>query len=110
MATFRTLDELLAELPADRRVAIEAKAGKMIEEEMTLQQLRKARATSQVALAERLGVQQTAVSKLERRADMYVRSLRKHVKALGGELVLQVRFPDRDPVVISQFGEGREGE
>jgi hypothetical protein len=37
-------------------------------------------------LSKSLGVNQAAVSKLERRADMYVSTLQSFVKAMGGEL------------------------
>ena len=49
-----------------------------------------------------LGVNQAAVSKLERRADMYVSTLQDFVKALGGELKISTRFPEGS-VEISQF-------
>jgi hypothetical protein len=42
------------------------------------------------------------VSKLERRADMYVSALRTYVEALGGELEIVARFPD-GAVRITQF-------
>jgi hypothetical protein len=41
-------------------------------------------------------VEQAAISKLERREDMYVSTLREYVKALGGELKLVASFPDGD--------------
>ena len=41
-------------------------------------------------------VEQAAVSKLERRDDMYVSTLREYVKALGGELRLVASFPDAE--------------
>jgi hypothetical protein len=64
---------------------------------------------TQDALARRLGSQQALVSKLERRADMYVSSLRTYVEALGGELEIVARFPD-GAVRITQFEEiGRDG-
>ena len=37
---------------------------------------------------------QAAVSKLERRADMYVSTLQSFVKAMGGELKITARFPE----------------
>lgn len=70
--------------------------------------LRELRATvarvTQAALAERMGVQQAAVSKLERRGDTSVSSLRRLVEGLGGELELVARFPD-EAVIITQFDE-----
>lgn len=59
---------------------------------------------TQETLAERLGIQQAAVSKLERRTDTTVGTLQRIVRALGGELELVARFPD-ESVVISQFDE-----
>lgn len=64
--------------------------------EMQLQELRKARQITQVEVAQAMSVEQAAVSKLERREDMYVSTLRDYVKALGGELKLVASFPDVD--------------
>lgn len=64
--------------------------------EMQLQELRKARQATQAEVAKALCVEQAAVSKLERREDMYVSTLREYVKALGGELKLVASFPDVD--------------
>ena len=64
--------------------------------EMQLQELRKSRNVTQVDLAKVMKVEQAAVSKLERREDMYVSTLRDYVKALGGELKLVASFPDAE--------------
>jgi DNA-binding XRE family transcriptional regulator len=71
--------------------------------EMPLDELREARAMTQVHLAKILGVNQAAVSKLERRTDMYVSTLQDFVRAMGGELKITARFPE-GTVEISQFG------
>lgn len=63
---------------------------------MQLQELRKSRQITQVEVARSMSVEQAAVSKLERRDDMYVSTLREYVKALGGELKLVASFPDGD--------------
>src|SRR6202140_1084174 len=70
---------------------------------MALDELRQARAMTQVHLAKILGVNQAAVSKLERRTDMYVSTLQDFVNALGGELKITARFPE-GTVEINQFG------
>jgi DNA-binding XRE family transcriptional regulator len=70
--------------------------------EMPMDKLREAREMTQVHLAKILGVNQAAVSKLERRADMYVSTLQRFVKAMGGELKITARFPE-GTVEISQF-------
>ncbi len=69
---------------------------------MALDELREAREMTQVHLAKILGVNQAAVSKLERRADMYVSTLQSFVKAMGGELKITARFPE-GTVEINQF-------
>jgi hypothetical protein len=62
--------------------------------EMPLHELRRARGLSQKALAALLHVEQPAIAKLERRADMYISTLRTHIEAMGGELEIIARFPD----------------
>lgn len=64
--------------------------------EMQLQELRKARNVTQVEVAKAMSVEQAAISKLERRDDMYVSTLRGYIKALGGELKLVASFPDAE--------------
>lgn len=100
-----TLESVLASLPEEQQVAIAEQTRKLIAEEMTLRQLRKARERSQQTVGEILNINQTAVSKIERRADMYVSTLRSYIEAMGGELDIIARFPDRPPVRISQFEE-----
>lgn len=73
--------------------------------EMALAELRRARRVTQEEIADVLGNRQAAVSKVERRADMYVSTLRRYVQALGGELEIIAHFPEGD-VRISQFEEG----
>lgn len=60
----------------------------------SLQALRRMRGVSQQAVGERMGIQQSDVSKLERRQDVRVGTARAYVRALGGELALLARFPD----------------
>lgn len=70
--------------------------------ELPLAELRRARGLSQKALAEVLHVDQASVSKLERRADMYISTLRTHIEAMGGELKIIARFPEGE-VKITNF-------
>ncbi len=76
--------------------------------EMQLQDLRKARNLTQVAVAKTMQVEQAAVSKLEHRDDMYVSTLRSYVKALGGELKLVASFPDAE-IQVHSFEPARKG-
>jgi DNA-binding XRE family transcriptional regulator len=103
MAT--TLREKLASLPIERREKIEAKAQQMIAEEMSLQSLRKARLLTQEKVAELLDIRQENVSRIEKRADLLISTLRDYVGSMGGELRLIVEFPDYPPIELSGFGE-----
>jgi transcriptional regulator with XRE-family HTH domain len=97
-------DEVLARFTPEQRAEIQARASKMIGEELNLRDVRESVSKSQAQIAEALGVEQAAVSRLERRADMYVSTLRKLIQAMGGELDVVARFPGRSPVRIAQFG------
>ena len=92
-----------ARLPEARRKAILAHADLLVAEELTLAELREARQRTQAELAEKLEVQQSAISKLERRTDMYLSTLTGIVEAMGGKLEIIAQFPDRPPVRINQF-------
>lgn len=59
-----------------------------------LQELREQRKVSQVDLASKLGVRQPTVSKIERREDVALSTLRRYVEALGGELHVTAQFSD----------------
>ena len=95
------VDDIVKALPAARRRKIEKLAAALIAEEMTLQELRRARAMTQVKMAKRLGVAQKQISEIEKRTDMHISTLRRSVEALGGKLSLVAQFPDREPVVLS---------
>ena len=100
----RSLKNLIAGLPAAERARIDGRAKELIAEEMSLKDLRKAVGKTQVTIAKRLKVGQDAVSKLETRSDMYLSTLRGFVRAMGGELELVARFPDRPPVLLEEIG------
>src|SRR5277367_1144649 len=74
---------------------------------MTLHQLREARSLTQVNLAKILNVNQGAVSRMEKRTDMYVSTLRNFIQAMGGQLQVKAIFPEGE-VEIDQF-ESLEG-
>lgn len=101
----RTLNEVVASLPEAERTKIASRARELIAEEMSLQELRKAIGKTQTVIARRLKVGQDAVSKLETRSDMYISTLRGVLKAMGGELELIARFPNRPPVRLQQLGD-----
>lgn len=99
----RKFEELRQRMSPESRRRSEEIAAEL-RAEMALADLRRARHLTQDAIAEMLGNRQAAVSKIERRADMYVSTLRRYVEALGGELEIIAHFPEGD-VSISQFEE-----
>ena len=101
----KTLKEKLAALPASRRRRIARRTKELIAEEMTMRELRKARNITQVALARALGVKQEQVSRIEKRTDLHLSTLRRSVEAMGGELILTAKFPDGAPVTLTGFRE-----
>jgi len=64
------------------------------QEEFSLEQIRLSQGVTQVQVAERLGVEQPAVAKIEKRLDNKLSTLHAYIEALGGKLVLQAEFPD----------------
>ena len=101
----KNINSYIQNLPKNRRTKIKARSLELIAEESTLQELRKALQCSQTTVAKKLRVNQAAVSKIERRADMYVSTLRSFIEAMGGRLDIVAQFPGSLPVHISQFRE-----
>lgn len=98
-----TLEQKLRKLSSTRRRRIEARAAELIADEMSLRELRQAHEKTQVRVAEALGIGQDGVSRLEQRSDLLISTLRDYVQAVGGDLELVARFPDRNPVILSGF-------
>ena len=100
-----TLKDKMKELSPAQRKKVEARAAELIAEEMTLRELRHARKLTQVKVAKTLGVTQDSISRLEKRSDFLLSTLRKTVEAMGGNLSLVAEFPDRAPVILSGIAE-----
>jgi transcriptional regulator with XRE-family HTH domain len=96
-----TLKEKMKGVSARRREQVKARAKQLIAEEMTLQELRRARKITQVRIAKELGISQNGVSRIEKRSDLLLSTLRKTIEAMGGNLSLVAQFPDQKPVVLS---------
>lgn len=93
--------DVIANLPEAQQRKIAGRKEELMAE-LPLQELRQARSLSQEELAQVLGVNQASISKLERRTDMYISTLRRFIEAMGGELEISVQFPD-GRVRINQF-------
>jgi transcriptional regulator with XRE-family HTH domain len=96
--------DLVEAMPAERQERIRRAADEMLAD-MPLHELRRARELSQEHVAAAMGQGQSAISRLERRSEMYISTLRRYVHALGGELEIIARFPDGsvrlDPYMVS---------
>jgi DNA-binding XRE family transcriptional regulator len=100
------VNDIIKKLSPAQRKKVEARAAQLIAEQMTLRELRHARKLTQVRVAKTLGITQDSVSRLEKRSDLLLSTLRKTVKAMGGRLSLIAEFPDRGPVVLSGIAQG----
>jgi transcriptional regulator with XRE-family HTH domain len=99
------VNEVIRKLSPGQRKKVEDRAAEIIAEEMSLRDLRKARKLTQARVAKTLGITQDSVSRLEKRSDLLISTLRKTIKAMGGEVRIVAEFPDRAPVVISELSE-----
>jgi transcriptional regulator with XRE-family HTH domain len=93
--------DLIAAMPPERQERIRRGTEELIAE-MPLHELRRARELSQEHLAREMNQSQSAISRLERRTDMYLSTMRRYVRALGGELEVIARFPEGS-VRVDQF-------
>jgi hypothetical protein len=91
--------ELEAKMSPESRARAQAKTSAMLKE-LALSELRQIKEITQQELANRMDVDQAAISKLERRADMHVSTLNAAVQALGGKLELRAEFPDGDAFAV----------
>jgi hypothetical protein len=89
----RKFSELEAKMTPERIAAGKERARVMLEE-LPLNRLRVARELTQEHLGRLLGKDQSAVSQIERRTDMYISTLADFIKAMGGDLELRANFPD----------------
>ena len=101
----RNFNTLLKKMSPRARARVEEGARQMIRE-MPLDELRSALNLTQVHLAELLSVKQSSISKLERRSDMYISTLRRIIEAMGGQLEIRAILPT-GVVRINQFGQVR---
>jgi hypothetical protein len=100
-----SLEEVLQSLPEERRLRIEQMSAELIAEELSLRGVRRARKLTQARLSKKLKIGQEGVSRIEKRTDLYLSTLRSYVEGVGGKLSLIVEFPDRAPVILAGLGE-----
>jgi transcriptional regulator with XRE-family HTH domain len=97
------VEDVIASLPKERQEAIKARGNELVAKvarRMTLGEIRKGRKISQAKMAEALGIGQMQISRLERRRDPRLSTMRRTVAAMGGQLTLIATFPDQEPVAL----------
>lgn len=95
MAGHRPFTDLKKDWSPERRAVNAARKEKLRAEMISLEELREGLGITQEELANLLDVQQPAISKLVRRPDMKISTLRDLIAAMGGELQITAAFPDR---------------
>ena len=90
----KTLDNYIKKLPAAERTAI-AKGARQKITAIRLQQVREAAGLTQEQVAQRMGVTQASLSRLEHRPDVKLSNIRKYIEAVGGRLEVNVVMPRR---------------
>jgi transcriptional regulator with XRE-family HTH domain len=98
---------MLARQTEESRRRIEEMAAELIAEELNLREVRRLRKLTQARLSKKLKIGQEGISRIEKRSDLYISTLRNYVEGVGGKLKLVVELPDRPPVLLSGLGEDR---
>ena len=98
----KAFDDLVKQVTTKKTQAKAARRAQELLGELLLSEVRQLAGKSQQEVAETLGMKQPSLSKLEKQGDMQISTLRKIIKALGGELEVLARFP-KGTVKIDQF-------
>ena|SRR5579859_2996256 len=107
MTGHRSFSELIAKMPLKAQAEIKRGTTKILAE-MELAELREALAIRQADLAKKLKTTQAAVSRLERRGNVTIGSLRGYIEALGGQLELNAILPGRTVKIAHAFKENAD--
>ena len=103
MAGHKPFSKLIDKMSPDRRARSDARE-KELRQEMLLAELRKHTGMTQQELADKLGISQPSLSKMESQEDMQIGTLNRLVDSVGGKLELIVHLPDGD-VSLTQFAD-----
>ncbi|VEP15424.1 Helix-turn-helix domain protein [Hyella patelloides LEGE 07179] len=101
MSGHQPFSQLTAGFSPSRKAKIAAHT-EQLKSQMALDEIRHAVSLTQDELASKLNVKQPAISRLEKRSDMYISHLREVIEAMGGKLEITANFGDRK-VKITNF-------
>jgi len=97
-------EEIFKEFSPEDQAWIKRRASELIAQELQLRELRRLRKLTQTRLSKKLKIGQEGVSRIEKRTDLYLSTLRSYVEGVGGKLSLVVEFPDHPPVILTGLG------
>jgi hypothetical protein len=103
-------EQVLAKESEETQRWVEKRAAELIAEELNLRELRRLRKLTQARLSRKLKIGQEGVSRIEKRSDLYISTLRSFVEGVGGKLSLVVELPDRPPVILAGLGDSERSE
>jgi DNA-binding XRE family transcriptional regulator len=101
-------EQILARESEPTRRWVAQRATQLIAEELNLREMRRLRKLTQARLSKKLKIGQEGISRIEKRTDLYLSTLRSYVEGVGGKLSLVVEFPDRAPVILAGLGDRDE--
>lgn len=101
----KSLGMKIAELSPDAQRRVSERTAELVSQELAIRDLRKAMAKTQVQIARKLDVGQVAVSRIEKRSDLMISTLRGYLRAMGADLELRAVFKDRPSVKLAGFSE-----
>lgn len=106
----RSLNDIIAALPPEEQVVVDARYQDMKQQVEGLRELRQIAGKAQADIASALNIKQPSVSQIEGQADMYLSTLRSYVEAVGGKLELTVQLPDRPLLRLQRSGDVTAGK
>jgi DNA-binding XRE family transcriptional regulator len=101
----KALEQKIKEMNPRRQAKIRARTRELVAREMSLRELRHAVSKTQKTVARTLNMGQDGISRLEKRSDLLLSTLRNYVEAVGGRLTLVAQFPDQAPIAIGGLGD-----
>jgi hypothetical protein len=101
----KSLGMKISELSPDAQRRVGDRTSELVGQELAIRDLRKAMAKTQVQVARTLDVGQVAVSRIEKRSDLMISTLRSYLRAMGADLELRAVFKDRPAVRLVGFSE-----
>lgn len=93
-------DDYIASLPIELQQQIAERATKL-KQAYQLSQLRQQADISQKELAQKMGVSQANISKVENGNDIQLSTLQRYITALGGKINITAQMPSGEVVIMA---------